>query len=65
MLSLVVGGALVAISVALVKRLVVLGRALQQFQDEVQPSLDAITGESSRAAARASAMGERSFFRRA
>ena len=64
-LSLVAGGALVAICVALVKRLVVLGRALQQFQDEVQPAVDAITRESARAAERGSTMGERTPFRRA
>jgi hypothetical protein len=64
-ISLVAAGALTAICVALVKRLVVLGRALRQFQDEVQPAVDAITRESSRASARRSAIGERSSFRRA
>jgi hypothetical protein len=64
-LSLVVGGALVAICIALVKRVIVLGRALQQFQDEVQPALDAISRESARASDRGSTLGERSPFRRA
>jgi hypothetical protein len=64
-ISLVAAGALTAICVALVKRLVVLGRALQQFQDEVQPAGDATTRDSSPASARGSAIGERSSFRRA
>jgi hypothetical protein len=57
--SLVAGGALIAICVALVKRLVVLGRALRQFQDEVRPAAHAITRESARAAERGSTIGER------
>ena len=62
-LSLVMGGALIAICIGLVKRLVVLGRALQQFQDEVKPAADAISREGSRAAERGSTIGERSSFR--
>jgi hypothetical protein len=58
-ISIVVGGALVAICIALVRRLLVLGQALQQFQDEVQPTLDDITREGARAAERGSAIGQR------
>jgi hypothetical protein len=65
LVSLLAGGTLVAITVGLVKRLVVLGRALQQFQDEVTPVADAITRESARVSERGSTIGERSSFRRA
>jgi hypothetical protein len=63
--SLAAGVAVVTISIGLVKRLVVLGRALRQFQDEVQPAVDDIARESARAAERGSTIGERSSFRRA
>jgi hypothetical protein len=58
--SLVVGGALIAIAVGLVRRLFALGRGLQRFQDEVQPVAERIASEGDRAARRAAAMGERS-----
>ena len=63
LVSLLAGGTLVAITVGLVKRLVVLGRALQRFQDEVKPAAEAISREGSRAAERGSTIGERSSFR--
>ena len=61
--SIIVGVALVAVSIGLVKRLVVLGRALQRFQDEVRPVAEEIARGSSRATERGSTMGER-FHRR-
>ncbi|HEY7401461.1 MAG TPA: hypothetical protein VH989_11285 [Actinomycetota bacterium] len=63
--SLVVGGALAAILVGLIQRLIVLSRALRQFQDELQPTADAIKRESARAAERSGSIGERAAFRRA
>lgn len=63
--SLVAGGAIVAICVGLVQRLVVLGRALRQFQDEVRPTAEAISREGARAAERSGSMGERAPSRRA
>jgi hypothetical protein len=58
--SLVVGGALLAIAIGLLRRLIALWRTLQRFQDEVQPVAEQIAGEGARAAERASSMGERS-----
>ena len=63
--SLVAGGAIVAVCVALVQRLLVLGRALRQFQDEVRPSAEAISREGARAAERSGSIGERAPSRRA
>jgi len=58
--SLVVGGALLAIAAGLVRRTIALGRTLRRFQDEVQPLAEQIAGEGNRAAGRAGSMGERS-----
>ncbi|MBI3648234.1 MAG: hypothetical protein HY240_05755 [Actinobacteria bacterium] len=55
--SIVALGALGAICVGLFKRLMVLGRALQRFQDEVRPAAEEISRGGARAAARAG--GER------
>jgi hypothetical protein len=63
--SLVAGGALVATLVGLVQRLIVLGRALRQFQDEVQPTAESIKAESARASERGASFGERATSRRA
>jgi hypothetical protein len=63
LVSLAIGGALVAICFGLVQRLIVLGRALQQFQDEIKPAADAISREGARAAERGSTIGERGFRR--
>jgi hypothetical protein len=58
--SLVVGGALVAVATGLVRRLFALGRSLQRFQDEVKPIADRIASEGGRASQRAAGLGERS-----
>jgi hypothetical protein len=58
--SIIVGGALIAIAVGLVRRLLALGRTLQRFQDEVQPVAEQIASEGSRASQRAASIGERS-----
>ena len=58
--SIIFGGALIAIAVGLVRRLLALGRTLQRFQDEVQPVAERIASEGSRASKRAASMGERS-----
>ena len=55
--SIVVGGALIAISVGLVRRMTVLGRALQRFQDEVRPVAREIAREGARASERAEGIG--------
>jgi hypothetical protein len=58
--SILFGGALLAIAIGLVRRLIALGRTLQRFQDEVQPVAGQIAGEGARASQRAGDMGERS-----
>jgi hypothetical protein len=58
--SILVGGALLAIAIGLVRRLIALGRTLQRFQDEVQPVAERIAAEGARASERAAGMGERS-----
>jgi hypothetical protein len=60
LVSIVVGGALLAIAAGLVRRTIALGRTLKRFQDEVQPMAEQIAREGDRAAGRAGAMGERS-----
>jgi hypothetical protein len=58
--SIIFGGALLAIAIGLIRRLIALGRSLQRFQDEVQPVAQQIAGEGARAGQRAGSMGERS-----
>jgi hypothetical protein len=58
--SILFGGALLAIAIGLVRRLIALGRTLQRFQDEVQPVAEEIAEEGARATQRAGSMGERS-----
>jgi hypothetical protein len=58
--SIIVGGALLAIAIGLVRRIIALGRTLQRFQDEVQPVASQIAEESARASKRTRSMGERS-----
>ena len=58
--SIIVGGAMLAIAIGLVRRIIALGRTLQRFQDEIQPIASQIAEESARASQRAGTMGERS-----
>ena len=51
--------AVLAVAIALVRHVIVLGRALSRFQEEVEPVARAISDESARAGARSARLPER------
>lgn len=52
-------GAVLAVAIALVRHVLVLGRALSRFQHEVEPVARAISDEGARAGARSAGLPER------
>lgn len=57
--GLVSSAAMIAVVVALVRHVMVLGRALARFQEEVSPIAEAITSEGARAGTRSARLSER------
>ena len=51
--------AVLAVAIALVRHVIVLGRALSRFQEEVEPVARAISDEGARAGARSARLPER------
>jgi hypothetical protein len=51
--------AVLAVAIALVRHVIVLGRALSRFQREVEPAASAISEEGARAGARSARLPER------